>query len=443
MFRKLLPIFLIIGFFFIIFSYHTLYRHWTYNSHAFDLGIYTQAIYLYSQGQSPISSLKHMNILGDHFGLILFLLSPFYKLFPYPEMLLITQALFISISGIFIYLICLDKLRDKLQTFLITCVYLSFSGLLTAVNFDFHLATISVLPLSIMLYSWYFKKWKLCWSILLLSLLFKEDVPLFIVGLGLSSILKKQIRFGILSIIFGLISYYVIKYQIMNYISSGAQDAYINTVISPFTNPLQLLSVFNSPIKLRTMTTLYGQFLFLPLLSTLSWLTVLPYLFIRFSSTQTHYWGLHFHYNANLAPFLATSAIFALGKIKTPKYLINTFLVLILILENLYLNNLIPTTLNFNINNTHNFTYINNALKTIPTDAAVSAQSPIVPHLSNRHKIYLNPEVLDAKYIILDESLDHYPMQNKEFSDEILFLQYSPNWILEKRVNNLFIFKKV
>lgn len=433
--KKHLGILLVFTFFFSVFAYHTLYRHWTYNSHAFDLGIYTQAIYLYSQGLVPLSSLKHMNILGDHFGLILFLLSPIYKLFPYTETLLIIQALFVSLSGIFIYLIALDQLKDKFKVLLITCVYLSFSGILTAVNFDFHLATISVLPLSIMLYSWYFKKWKLYCLSLFLGLIFKEDIPLFIVGLGLFSILKKQRKVGVIAVVFGLLSYYIIKYQIMAKISLGAENAYINTVHLSF--------LFDSPTKIHTLVSLYGQFLFLPFLSFLSWLTVLPYLFIRFASTQTHYWGLNFHYNANLAPFLATSAIFALSKVRIPKYQIITYLILALIVENLFFNKIIPQTLRFNIQETQNFDYINNTLQTFLAETKISAQSSIVPHLSNRQKIYLYPEVLDADYIILDESLNHYPIQDSEFKDKVSFLKQSPNWILEQKVNSLLIFKRV
>lgn len=432
--KKYLSVFFIILFFFTIFTFHTIYRHLTYSSHAFDLGIYTQVTYLYSQGLSPLSTLKHMNILGDHFGLILFLISPIYKLFPYPETLLVIQALFVSLSGIFIYLIALDKLKDNLKSILITCVYLSFSGILTAVNFDFHLATISALPLSLMLYSWYFKRWKLYWFSLFFGLLFKEDIPIFIVGLGLFSLFKKQKVIGILTIVLGFLSYYIIKYQIMSGISPGAENAYINT--------LSLSLILNSPTKIHTLITLYGQFLFLPLLSFLSWLTVLPYLFLRFSSTQTHYWGLNFHYNATLAPFLATSTIFALSKIKIPRYQITLYLILALIMENLFFNRLIPQTLQLNIRDVQKFNYINNTLQTLPVDAAISAQSPIVPHLSNRSRVYLYPEVLDADYIILDESLSYYPMQKNEFKEKKDSLKKSSEWILEKQNNSLLIYKR-
>jgi hypothetical protein len=39
----------------------------------------------------------------------------------------------------------------------------------------------------------------------------------------------------------------------------------------------------------------------------------------------------------------------------------------------------------------------------IPDDAAVSAQSPFVPHLAERKNIYQFPRVLDAEFVLLDE----------------------------------------
>lgn len=394
-----------------------------------------------------------MNILGDHFGPILYLLSPIYKLFPYPHTLLIIQAFFVSLSGIFIYLIAIDKLKSRFQSTLLTISYLTAPGILSAVNFDFHLATISVLPLSLILYAWYFNSWKLYYLSLFFSILFKEDIPIFIFGLGLFSLFKKQIKIGLFTIIFALVSYYLIKYQIMPYLFKGAEDSYINSFSVPVNDPLKLLFFFSQPseilnifsdssTKTRTLVTLYGQFFFLPILSFLNWLTVLPYLFLRFSSNQTHYWGTFFHYNANLIPFLVVSTIFVLPKIKFPKYLINTLLILSILASNLYLNQTVLDTFQLDYINIKNYNYINKTLKTIPKESAVSAQSPLVPHLSNRNKIYMYPEVLDSDFIILDQNLGYYPMNIAEFKDKISSLTNSTEWVLENKENTLYIFKR-
>lgn len=45
-------------------------RHELFQSTAFDLGIFDQAIYLISQGQSPITTIQGFHILGDHAAFI-------------------------------------------------------------------------------------------------------------------------------------------------------------------------------------------------------------------------------------------------------------------------------------------------------------------------------------------------------------------------------------
>lgn len=48
-------------------------RHALFQSAAFDLGIFDQAIYLISQGEPPISSFTNHHIMGDHAAWIFYL----------------------------------------------------------------------------------------------------------------------------------------------------------------------------------------------------------------------------------------------------------------------------------------------------------------------------------------------------------------------------------
>lgn len=440
--------------FIIIFSLHSLNRHFSFNSHAFDLGIYTQATYLYSQGLTPFSTLKHMTILADHFGPVLFLISPVYKLFPTASTLLILQAVFVSLSSIPIYLIALDKLKNTILSLLITLAYLTSVGITSAVNFDFHLATISVLPLSLVLYCWYFKRWKLYWITLLFSLTFKEDVSLFIVGLGLFQLLEKKIKLGLSTATFALVSIYIIKFQIMPFLWKGGESAYLSTSTLPLDSPIDLFllfiikptmftdQIFNSPVKMQTIDALYRQFAFLPVLSVFSWLTVFPSLLLRFSSNYTQTWTNTWHHSANLVPFLAVSAIFALSKFKIPNLPVVILLLFFLVTGGLTPNGMIWTTIQNPIQNFSRFQYMQNAIKNIPNSAAVSAQSPLVPHLANRKDIYLFPEVYGAEYIVLDTSLSSYPMGYDELKNKISTLRKSKYWQVKTEDKNLIVFRK-
>lgn len=451
--KYLVPI-LLTALFTIIYSYHSLFRHLTFNSHAFDLGIYAQISYLYSQGLTPFSTLKHIFLLADHFGLILFLLSPIYKLFPSASTLLIIQAFFVALSSLPIFLIALDKLKKFSLSFLITLTYLTSVGITSAINFDFHLTTISVLPLSLILFAWYFKKWKLYWTILIFSITFKEDIPLFILGLGIYQIFSKEVKPGFATVVFALSSFYIIKFLIMPFLWLGGSESYITTSILPLDSPIDLLSLIlirptifldqmiNSPIKVATFELLYKQFSYTPLLSPLSWLTVIPALFIRFSTTYSATWTTLYHHNANLEPFLAISTILAISYFKLPKLAISLLLIFFLVTNGLAPTSMIWEAYQKNITEINDFKYLYQGLNSLPATVAISAQSPLVPHLANRQNIYLFPEIYNANYIVLDTSLSSYPINKSGLKYKISLLKKSPYWQIKKEVKTLIIFQK-
>lgn len=447
--------FLISLFFFSVYTIHSLNRHYTFNSHAFDLGIYTQSVYLYSQNIYPFNTLKNMILLGDHFEPILILLSPIYRLYPDPRTLLILQAAFVSASAIPIFLIAKHKLSGILLPLLITITYLSSASIYSAIFFDFHTTTISVLPLSMILYSWYFKKWGLYLFSVFFSLLFKEDIPIFLLGLGLFQVLKKQFVVGTLTILTSITSFLLIKSQLMPLFWVYAAQSHISTSVLPLSEPIDLLlliftrpnvfidQIINYPSKLKNLYDFYSQFGFLPLLSPLTWFTVIPYQYLRYTSNASHFWSNSFHYNANLMPFITVGTIFIISRTKVIKYLSLPIILLCLFSGGLKENSYIYTTFKTLQLNYQHRNYIYESLKKIPADSKISAQSPLVPRLANRTNIYLFPKINNAEYIILDLSLDSYPLTPPELKNKIQELNFSRNWQVVESNKNLFIFKRV
>lgn len=448
-----LPIVICILFTF-IFSSLSLYRHLTFNSNAFDLGIYSQITYLYSQNLTFYSSLKHTILLADHFEPILIIISPLVKFFSTSETLLILQALFVSLSAIPLYLICLDKTKNTMLSFLLMISYLTSRAIIAAVYFDFHTTTISILPLSLILYFWYFQKWRFYWLTLILSLFFKEDIPIFIAGLGFYQLIINQKNLGLKTIIFAIVSFYLIKCQLMNSLWVGGGNSYLSTSILPINDPVTLLlllftnpsifidQIFNTPLKVSTFFALNQPFALLPLLSPFFWLTVFPYLFLRFTSSYNQMWTMDFHHNANLMPFLIISAAFAIAHFKFPQKPLIILISILLFFGGLNPRGIIWSAFQEDFTNIKSYDYINESLKLIPASTGISAGSSLVPHLSNREKIYMFPDVSDANYIVLDTTLSSYPLKNKELSEKIQSLEESSSWQIEKRVKTLIIFKR-
>ncbi|MGZ3698938.1 MAG: DUF2079 domain-containing protein, partial [Bdellovibrionota bacterium] len=83
-----------------LWSLASLRRHWAFESHSFDLGIFTNTLWNLVHGHGYVSSPKDgINLFQDHQSPILMMFAPLFALFPAPETLLIAQALALAASG--------------------------------------------------------------------------------------------------------------------------------------------------------------------------------------------------------------------------------------------------------------------------------------------------------------------------------------------------------
>jgi uncharacterized membrane protein len=65
-------------------------------------------------------------------------------------------------------------------------------------------------------------------------------------------------------------------------------------------------------------------------------------------------------------------------------------------------------------------------LHSIPTTAAVSAQTTLAPHLSQRQEVYLFPTLRDAEYVLLDRRATQYPVEPAEYHAAVEHLLADP-----------------
>jgi uncharacterized membrane protein len=61
-------------------------------AYAFDLGIFQQAVWLMARGETPFVTVRGMNILGDHFTPILYLIAIPYRIWAHPFWLFLAQT---------------------------------------------------------------------------------------------------------------------------------------------------------------------------------------------------------------------------------------------------------------------------------------------------------------------------------------------------------------
>jgi uncharacterized membrane protein len=452
--KKLLTISII---FFLIYSIQSITSYISYYVRTYDLAIYTQNIYLISKNLPLFNTIIYNHILANHFEPILYPLAAFLAFIPKPVPLLLFQALIVTISIYPLFPVIYDKLKNKTHTYILLGCYLSSLGILYAINFDFHTSTLAVLPLSCMLYAWYFNKHKLFLISCFLALTFKEDLPIFILGFGLLFLLQKKWKMAGLTITISFISAYLITSIIIPSYTPKEKNFYTvteqyKTSKIPVTNPIQAIvyivthplylpsEIFNNQVKLNTLLVLFSDYGFLSLLSIIPYLLALPHLFLRFTSSYSNFWQIMWHYNAPLEPFLCVGAAYGVSLLTNilkinKKTLTIIFTVLALSIVGKIAAFPIKTTVQ-NIVKMNKTQHVKEALKKIPPTAAVSAQWNIAPHLAERQKIYIYKNIFDTEYIILDPAL---AMTNKQLQDA----DYSQNLALRDNLQLLPSFENI
>ena len=447
----------------VVYGFWSVTKHNQFRTDAIDLAIFDQPLWHYSRLEVPLSTVKYNqspgeHILGDHFHPLLALLSPLYWLWDDVRILLIAQAIFAAVSVWPIYQIAQLKLGRRSFSLAVSFAYLTFIGLQTALDYDFHETVIALLPFSLAIY---FLLRGRIWAYFLslaAAMLLKEDMPLFVATLGLFSAIElREIRLGVVTFFLGISSYLLIT-QVAIPIFKHDRFAYeeldprlgkttLDLIRTTWTNPLLVAETLFLPVlKTKTILNLLASFSFLPLLSPTALLMALPNLASRFLTRLSQRWLIRFQYNAILTPVMALAVIFGLSKIKRVKFLERRFNLLLNLASILLIMAPIVQTIRTNSpllrilsSSSYKFDerfFINyHLLARIPKDANVSvmAQSSFVPHLSHRYKIYRFEDGLVDKshpeYILMsaDEASDP-PYVRHDLEDKIDTLKRNPSY---------------
>jgi len=158
----------------IVLSSLSMLKHYNLYSFAYDLGIFMQSLWTTLHGkffyETPDLFWNETgNYLSIHFSLLMFLLLPFYSLFPCAETLLIFQTLLIGFSGITLYKIALHITGSRAFSNILLLSYFLSAPLHGANLYDFHME--AFIPFIIFLSTLYFLKGKVTTALLIATLL--------------------------------------------------------------------------------------------------------------------------------------------------------------------------------------------------------------------------------------------------------------------------------
>jgi uncharacterized membrane protein len=200
-------------------------RHILFQSNAFDLGIFDQAVYLISQGLPPISTFMGYHILGDHAAYIWYPLALLYKIYPSVYWLFAVQALVLSLGALPIWHLSRQAGLKETQASAMSLVYLLYPVVFNVNLFDFHPETIALPALLTAVWCARAKRfWWFCLSVLII-LGCKAVLSLTVAAMGFWLLLFEKRRWcGCVALILG-ISWFAIASGIIIPTFSGKEAA--------------------------------------------------------------------------------------------------------------------------------------------------------------------------------------------------------------------------
>ncbi len=408
-------------------------KHLSFNSSAYDLGIFDQMIWNSAHGRlfenflTPDSPSR----LGHHFSPLLLVLVPLYWIYADPISLLAVQALLLALAGLPIFWLARDLLHNNTVALAVLLAYLLHPATSWVALFDFHELALAAPLISTALYLLFRQRyWFFCIALALLFLV-KEDMGLVGVGMGIFILLYQRRRLlGLGVAVAGLLwTLILIRYVIPSFRPSGEylydilytlpgskpQDI-ITTILS---HPVDFVKEMVAPNKELYTEQMFAALGALPLLGWPALLISMPSFFTILLATLLPPEIIRYQYSATLLPSLLTATVLALRWLRerfnalwpTMRPSVSVFVVTSAALG-AYFYGPLPMARKFEprlYSPAPRLEAAQQMIEQIPPEASVVAQSDLVPHLSHRRliQVFDNADpALRPDYYFLDTASD-------------------------------------
>ncbi len=421
-------------------------------------------------GDTNCYSLNGIPRFAIHFEPILFIVSLFYVPWPNPDTLLVLQSIVVATGAFPAFWLARLRLRNEWASIGIAALYLLYPAQQLAQVNDFHAVTFTSALLLFTLYFMYTRRTLWLFVFAILSMACKEEIPLVIIMFGLWSILfqhrwRSGLALTVLAAVWAVLGLSIIPHifsplghPLLTTRYAGLNQGYLHYVLHlvahPTTTVKQYILEPSHLFYLRVLLTPAG---YLPLLAPWVLILAVPSVALNLLSSDPNMYSGMFQYNAEIVAVLIFSTIEAIVLlIWLAQWAMNWLLKQRIASENSdteteeraafmarthYVNRwlqvgLLALLLFYSLfsvvkadtNNTtmpfgQGFVWpqvtahtalAQHFIDMIPTNASVSAQSDLVPHISQRNSIYLFPYGdNNADYIFLDVTGTIYPSFNE------------------------------
>ena len=359
------------------------------------------------------------------------------------------QAVVVGISGLVLYRIGKQVIKDDFLSFSVLISYYLFIGLQNAVISDFHETTVATLFFLLTFYFFLKNKVFYYWLFFIITLGFKESNFVLCAAFSVATYLldKSWRKTAIFSLVISLIWGYLTIHAIIPYFSGGIYQ-YSVLLSAKDVNIISVL--FDNPMKQNVVFFSLASFSFLPLLSPVFLPLILQDFLVRFLSNR---FSLGLHYSALLATILGLSSIYGFYNLRRFTK-IARIIAVFSIINTLFLYRMVlhgPLALTYNpafYKHTKDFRFLNELISKIPNNVSVMTQNNLAPRFTHQQNVWVlkdNYEVYSPKYIVLDmrsgQNLnDFFPTKNPSMI--LKKLQNDSLYALIHKQGDQYIFKR-
>ncbi|MFN9176751.1 MAG: DUF2079 domain-containing protein [Synechocystis sp.] len=292
-------------------------RHLLFQSTAYDLGIFDNAIYLISQGQEPIVTfLRGIHILGDHAAFIFYPLALFYWLYPSVYWLFFLQAIALALGGLATWQVAKQIGLGQAESLTMAIVYWLYPLVFNVNLFDFHPEVLAVPGLLWLVWSARANRWGIFLTALVLILSTKAVLSLTIAMVGLWLMIGEKRRIlGIISLISG-VAWFIIAAKGIIPAFSGEEAAAVGRYgfLGSSVGEIALNLVLKPQLVLGALFTADNFFYLLLLIAPVIWgiwgrawimfIPAIPTLFLNLITDYQLQKDLIHQYSLPIIPFL-------------------------------------------------------------------------------------------------------------------------------------------
>ncbi|MBO5227792.1 MAG: DUF2079 domain-containing protein [Lachnospiraceae bacterium] len=425
--------------FFLFVSAWTVFRVYTFSTPTYDFGIFAQMFYSMKETGLPMTTLERDGLLSHfqvHVSPVYYLFLPFYMLVPVPATLQVLQAAVITSAVIPLWKLARLHNLSPAKSMIICALLLLYPAFSGGTGYDIH-ENCFLTPLVLWLFYGIDRKNTVITAIAaILTLMVKEDAAVYVAVIALWLIIKTLLHFkkpelkhlitgiimlGVSILWFLLATGYLAKfgdgvmtnrYENFMYDGSSSLITVIKSVIlCPMKATYECVDIEKIEYIILTMLPLMG----LPLLTRRyeRYILLIPYILVNLMSDYPYQHDIFFQYG-----FGSTACLIYLTVVNLANLMSNwrrSMLIPAVIISLVcFLTLIVPKAIRYpkNYIKYHDhYKSIQEALKTIPDEAAVTATTFYTSCLSQREVIYdlgyaTREHVLETEYVVVNLSAD-------------------------------------